>query len=94
MANAHISITTAAPRATDALQLKALGVSFRSQLRQLKGSLAQYGADAAGYAAVEADFGLASGAGSAFVGLVSSSADESTGAATGTFIAQLLDRLG
>ena len=93
MANNHISVGQN-NRGQELRNAITQGVAFRNALRQLKGSMGQYGADSAGYTAIEADFNLPAGLGSVLVSLLGSAADEAEGLVTGTFIAQLLDRAG
>lgn len=96
MAVNHIGIVTAsAPRAQELRNLVATGVGFRNLLNQLTKSMAQYGGDSAGYAAIEADFGLAAGNGQALAGVIASAQSElSGGISDATFAAQLIDRAG
>ena len=97
MANNHISIDTTKPRAGELAEIQTYGVMLRQKLIQLKASMSQYGSAATGDAgaiAIINDFGAGNIDGLALEGLIASASDESTGAVTGTFIAQLLDRLG
>ncbi len=96
MANNHIGVTTAtAPRAGEWKSLVAMGLQFRNALVQLARALPQYGGDSAGYAAIEADFGLPAGQGTVVAGLIPSCASELTaGISDATFVTQLLDRAG
>jgi len=99
MANDHITInpTASAPRAQPLLNVIAQGIAFRNALIQYKASLPHYGAVAdgdTGATALVTDFGLTNIGGKSLQNLIASCADEATGAAAGTFIAQLLDRCG